>query len=108
MQYLAWIEDINSDRDKRYHKQKVSIYGYLKTQMYNEDYTPDQSSRTYYLYGGNDNLKKELNRLFIVEAQKNRDGGTDDDQVIFRYYADLDHNIFEEVKDEPDETKALG
>ena len=107
MQYLAYIEDMNSDRDKKYHKQRVSIFGYLKGQMYNEDYTPDQSSRTYYLYGGNEKLKKDLDKLFIVEAQKNRDGGTDDDQVIFRYYADLDHNIFNEVPDEPDEKKAL-
>ena len=108
MQYSAWIEDVNSDREKRYHKSKVSIYGYLKNQMYNEDYTPDQNSRSYYLYGDNPNLKKELHRLFIVEAQKNRDGGTNDSQVIFRYYANLDHNIFEEIQDEPDETKALG
>lgn len=108
MQYLAYIEDMNSDRDKKYHKQRVSIFGYLKGQMYNEDYTPDQSSRTYYLYGGNEKLKKDLDKLFIVEAQKNRDGGTGDDQVIFRYYADLDYNIFTEVQDEPDENKVVG
>ncbi|MHA1969701.1 MAG: DnaB-like helicase N-terminal domain-containing protein [Candidatus Hodarchaeales archaeon] len=108
MEYIAWIEDTNADREKRYHKQKISIYGYLKNQMYNEDFKPDQNSRSYYLYGDNPDLKKQLDRLFIVEAQKNRDGGTDDDQVIFRYYADLDHNIFEEIQNEPDETKALG
>jgi len=101
MKYNAWIEDQNADREKRFHKQKMSIYGYLKNQMYNEDYMPDENTRTFYLYGDNIQLKKDLERLFIIEGMKNRDGGTNDDQVIFRYFADLDHNIFEEVKDEP-------
>jgi replicative DNA helicase len=93
-EYVAWIDDLNADRDKRYHKAKISIYGYLKNQMFNEDFSPDKTTRTFYLYGDNSILKSHLDELFIAESIKNRDGSNSEEQVIFRYIADLDTNRF--------------
>ncbi|MHA1916273.1 MAG: replicative DNA helicase [Promethearchaeota archaeon] len=103
--YMNYIDDMNMGRDKKFRKEGMSIYQFLKKGKYNETFSIDSSSRHYYLYGKNINLRKELDKLFIVEAAKNRDGGNAENQIIFRYYADLDHNIFTSIKDKTPENE---
>ena len=97
IEYVNYINDTNSDREKKYHARKISIYEFLKKNKYNEGFAPEKSSKSYYLYGGNVDLKSKIEELFIVEAVKNRDGGTADEQVIFRYFGDLSYNSFKEI-----------
>jgi len=97
IEYINFINDTNADREKKFHSQKISIYQFLKKGKYNESFAPEKSSKSFYLYGGNPKLKDKIEELFIVEAVKNRDGGTTDDQVIFRYFGDLNYNIFTEI-----------
>jgi replicative DNA helicase len=97
IEYINFINDTNADREKKFHSQKMSIYQFLKKGKYNESFAPEKSSKSYFLYGGKPELKSKIEDLFIVEAVKNRDGGTTDDQVIFRYFGNLNHNIFTEI-----------
>jgi len=97
IEYINFINDTNSDREKKFHTQKMSIYQFLKKGKYNEGFAPEKSSKSFYLYGGKPELKSKIEELFIVEAVKNRDGGTTDEQVIFRYIGDLSYNIFTEI-----------
>lgn len=98
IEYLNFINDTNIDREKKFHTQKMSIYQFLKKGKYNESFAPEKSSKSYYLYGDNPELKNKIEELFIVEAVKNRDGGTTDEQIIFRYFGNLNHNIFTEIE----------
>ena len=66
--------------------------------MYNEDFTPDKTTRTFYLYGDDKRLQSQLDNLFIAESIKNRDGANTDEQVLFRYIVDLDTNRFIDVE----------
>lgn len=95
--YLNYIADINADRDKKFHAQKISIYQFLKKNKFIETFKLEETTRTFYLYGNKPELKSKIDELMIIEAVKNRDGGTTDEQVLFRYYADLNYNIFTEI-----------
>ena len=100
LEYSAFIDDKNRDRETQFHTEKLSIYTFINTKKYNEDFSPQNNSRSYYLYGNNMELSKNINSLFIVESVKNRDGSDIEDQSIIRYDANLDYNIFKPLKNQ--------
>jgi replicative DNA helicase len=100
IEYSISIDETNRNRKPEFASQKLSIYTFLNNKMYNEDYKPQPSSRTFYLYGKDISRAKYIQDLFIVESVKNRDGSDVDDQNIIRYRADLDYNIFIPMTDE--------
>ena len=51
LEYSVYIDDINRPREPKYHKEKVAIHTFITKKMFNESYSPENNSRTYYLYG---------------------------------------------------------
>jgi replicative DNA helicase len=94
VEYSISIDEINRNRKQEYYSEKLSIYTFLNHKKFKEDYKPQPSTRTFYLYGNDISRAKYIQELFIAECVKNRDGSDVDDQSIIRYKADLDHNIF--------------
>lgn len=94
IEYSISIDEINRNRKQEYHSEKLSIYTFLNHKKFKEDYKPQPSSRTFYLYGNDISRSKYIQSLFIAESIKNRDGSDVDDQNIIRYNANLDYNIF--------------
>lgn len=103
IEYSMYVDDKNRHREEKYKEAKLSIYTFLNNKKYKEDFTPKQTTRTYYLYGNDMSLSLKLQNLFIVEAIKNRDGQDTDDQNIIRYICNLDYNTFEPII-KPEET----
>jgi len=95
IEYSIYIDEINRHRDEKYKSEKLSIYTYITTKKFKENFKPKPTTRTYYLYGDNMKLCSDINEIFIAEAIKNRDGADIEDQNIIRYRANLDYNIFE-------------
>lgn len=94
IEYSVSIDETNRNRKPGYESEKLSIYTFLNHKKFKEDYKPQPSTRTYYLYGDDISRSKYIQNLFIVESVKNRDGSDVDDESIIRYYANLDHNLF--------------
>ena len=95
IEYSIYIDELNRPREVKYHTEKMSIYSYIIAKKFKENYKPKPSTRTFYLYGNDMKLCKDINEIFIAEAIKNRDGADIEDQNIIRYKANLDYNIFE-------------
>jgi replicative DNA helicase len=94
-EYVTSIDDANQLREERYHTKKVSIYTFLRRKMWNEDFSPQKNTRTYYLYGNDLSLISYFPNLFIAEIVKNRDAEDDDEFNILRYKTELGFNIYE-------------
>ena len=94
LEYSVYIDDVNRPRETKYHKEKVAIHTFITKKMFNESYSPENNSRTHYLYGDNLKLALKLKHIFIAEIAKNRDGEDDEDHNIMRYESDLGYNIF--------------
>lgn len=94
IEYSISVDEKNRNRKQEYYEQKFSIYTFLNHKKFKEDYKPQPSSRTFYLYGDDISRAKYIQSLFIVESIKNRDGSDIDDQNIIRYNSNLDYNIF--------------
>ena len=99
IEYSIYIEDKNRGRENQYHTEKMALYTFITNKKYVEDYKPQATGRTYYLYGNDLTRAKYIQNLFIAESIKNRDGSNTDDNNIIRYMADLDHNIFKPLND---------
>lgn len=99
VEYSIYIEDKNRGRENQYHTEKMALYTFITNKKYVEDYKPQATGRTYYLYGNDLTRAKYIQNLFIAESIKNRDGSNTDDNNIIRYMADLDHNIFKPLND---------
>lgn len=98
--YCNYINSINSGREEQYYKPKASIYQFLKRKMYYSDFSPDKDSRQWYLYGDNQDNFGIVEKLFIVDIIKNREGDTDDvnDRLIRFYPINLNRCEFKEWK----------
>lgn len=97
-EYSNHIDLKNKGRESKYMEKKLSIYSFIVKKMFNESYNVSlNNSRSSYLYGRNAKLKNHIDDLFIVESVKNRDDDSINDNMIFRYIADLGYNIFTEV-----------
>jgi replicative DNA helicase len=94
IEYSISIDEVNRNRKQEYYSEKLSIYTFLNHKKYKEDFKPQPSSRTYYLYGNDISRSKFIQNLFIAESVKNRDGSDVDDQNIIRYNTNLDFNLF--------------
>jgi len=94
LEYSVYIDDVNRPRETKYHKEKVAIHTFITKKMYNESYSPENNSRTHYLYGDNLRLALKLKNIFIAEIVKNRDGDDDEDHNILRYESHLGYNSF--------------
>jgi replicative DNA helicase len=94
IEYSISVDEINRNRKQEYMSEKLSIYTFLNHKKYKEDFKPQPSSRTYYLYGNDISRSKFIQNLFIAESIKNRDGSDVDDQNIIRYNTNLDYNLF--------------
>jgi len=97
-EYCLHVDELNKYRTKGFGTEKLSIYSFINSKKYKEDFSPKKDSRSYYLYGNNTTLCKDINSLFIVECVKNRDGSDMDEQNIIRYISNLDYNIFNPVE----------
>jgi len=97
-EYSNHVDLKNKGRETKYMEKKLSIYSFIVKKMFNESYNVSlNNSRSSYLYGRNAKLKNHIDDLFIVESVKNRDDDSINDNMIFRYIADLGYNIFTEV-----------
>jgi hypothetical protein len=99
IEYSISIDEVNRNREAKYQSEKFSIYTFLNHKKFKEDYKPQPSSRTFYLYGNDISRAQFIQNLFIAECVKNRDGSDIDDQNIIRYNANLDYNIFTPMTD---------
>jgi hypothetical protein len=97
-EYCFQINDLNRRREKQYHSQKLSIYTFIRTKKYKEDFSPPPDGRTNYLYGGNFQLCENISSLFLAECVKNRDGREEDNNIL-RYIVNLDYNHFNPITD---------
>jgi hypothetical protein len=99
IEYSISIDEVNRNRKQEYHSQKAAIYTFLNHKKFKEDFKPQPSSRTFYLYGNDISRSKFIQNLFIAESIKNRDGSDVDDQNIIRYNTNLDYNHFTPMTD---------
>jgi len=97
-EYSNYVDLKNKGRETKYMEKKIAIYSFVVKKMFNESYDASINvSRSSYLYGRNAKLKNHIDDLFIVESVKNRDDDSTDDNLIFRYIADLGYNTFTEI-----------
>ena len=93
MEYIAQYKKINDAREDKYKKEKWSIYSFIIKSMYNFSYDTDKTGRDYYLYGNSSQNENIIDRLFLADAVKVRDG---EKGTILRYLTDLEFSIFKE------------
>ena len=97
-EYFDSINDLNQDRDPKYHKQIDSIYAFLKRDGWNNEYI-SKSKKDEYLYGyiPKDKRASIFKNLFILELTKGREGDVTGDKII-RFECNLNYNRFKECE----------
>jgi len=93
VEYLNHYKKVNEQTEEKYKKPKWSVYSFVIKSMYNFSYDVDKTGRDYYLYGNSSQNEGVIDRLFLADAVKVRDGqkGT-----ILRYLTDLEFAAFKE------------
>jgi archaellum biogenesis ATPase FlaH len=92
-EYVDYYKRVMEARDEKYRKEKLSIYSFLIKGMYNWSFSQDKTDRDNYLYGNSDQNNGIIEKLFIVDPAKVRDGGKGE---IMRFLADLKFSKFKE------------
>lgn len=102
-EHINGMNRINNSRDERFRSKLTPFAEFIENKMYVK--TNDTTSLPFdKFYYGKIKKRPHINRMFIVEAIRDRYSDfTDKDKAVFRYHHALEYNDFKPLYDEPND-----